>query len=311
MKSYKYFLSIALILSSTLSSEKDIDLSKSLEANNSSNKEYRIDLIVFKNEKISEDSKKEIFDVPSKIQFANNLLKISQEPSLLISNKSIIESIKIKEPSINNLKPVLSKSEKGEFSQNKFLPYNYFENIRPSKTPNSDIATRIKRSKEYTIFYEASWYQPILNKNLSIPIYINKSINTEIIYGQIDIYRERYMHSEIDLRFSKYGKSLTSYVVNVNEYNDIGSLPKDRIIPKAYNFIKFLGSEIYDFSSKVFLNRDYENESKKLDNKEIIENVLDIYQIVEERKMMNGELHYFDHPYFGVLIKIEEWKKEE
>ena len=31
----------------------------------------------------------------------------------------------------------------------------------------------------------------------------------------------------------------------------------------------------------------------------------DLYEIKEERKLIESEYNYFDHPYFGVLIKIE------
>ena len=36
--------------------------------------------------------------------------------------------------------------------------------------------------------------------------------------------------------------------------------------------------------------------------------VNDLYQIKEERKMEEGVYNYFDHPYFGVLVKIEKIK---
>ena len=46
---------------------------------------------------------------------------------------------------------------------------------------------------------------------------------------------------------------------------------------------------------------------EKKENLEVdpIKNFSDLYEIKEERKIDDGLYNYFDHPYFGVLIKVE------
>ena len=62
------FISIVVIISSLpLSAGKIVNLFESVEANDLATKEYRIDLIIFKNNSISETSLKEIFDTPDRV----------------------------------------------------------------------------------------------------------------------------------------------------------------------------------------------------------------------------------------------------
>ena len=36
----------------------------------------------------------------------------------------------------------------------------------------------------------------------------------------------------------------------------------------------------------------------------------DLFEINEDRKISEGEWHYIDHPYFGVLLRISKWNNE-
>ena len=304
------FVSLIIILSSfSLLAGKNIDLSASIEANNSASKEYRIDLIIFKNNKISEKSLKEIFETPKNIDFASNLIEISKEPELLVTTQSVNSQLLIKEPQIKNLKPIVTKTNEGEFSKNQFLPFNYFEELRDSKRRISNIVAKLHKSKDFTIFYEASWYQPLLSKDLSIPIFINSSIEDEAIYGQIDFYQERYIHTELDIRLSSKENSNNSISININKYREIQDLVNADFIPKTYNFLKSLGTDFYEFGSKLIFRNNIKTENQKNEAGSIIlKNLKNKYEILEERKMRNNDLHYFDHPHFGVLIRIEEWE---
>ena len=304
------FVSLIIILSSfSLLAGKNIDLSASIEANNSASKEYRIDLIIFKNNKISEISLKEIFETPENIDFASNLIEISKEPELLVTTQSVNSQLLIKEPQIKNLKPIVTKTNEGEFSKNQFLPFNYFEELRDSKRRISNIVAKLHKSKDFTIFYEASWYQPLLSKDLSIPIFINSSIENEAIYGQIDFYQERYIHTELDIRLSSKENSNNSISININKYKEIQDLVNADFIPKTYNFLKSLGTDFYEFGSKLIFRNNIKTENQKNEAGSIIlKNLKNKYEILEERKMRNNDLHYFDHPHFGVLIRIEEWE---
>lgn len=305
------FISIVVIISSLpLSAGKIVNLSESVEANDLATKEYRIDLIIFKNNSISETSLKEIFDTPDRVDFASNLIEISKIPKLLVTTQSVNTKLLIKEPQINNLRPIVTKKDDGEFSKNQFLPFNYFEELRDSKREIFNTVKRLKKSKDYTIFYEASWYQPLLTKKLSVPIYINASIENETIYGQLDLYQERYIHSELDFRFSENNSSNEEIYLNINKYNEIESLINTKFIPKTYSFLRSLGSEFYDFSSRIIFRNPAEQDLKDEKGSLTVRGLADKYQILEERKMRNNDLHYFDHPHFGVLIRIEEWKSD-
>ena len=104
------FISIVVIISSLpLSAGKIVNLSESVEANDLATKEYRIDLIIFKNNSISETSLKEIFDTPDRVDFASNLIEISKIPKLLVTTQSVNTKLLIKEPQINNLRPIVPR----------------------------------------------------------------------------------------------------------------------------------------------------------------------------------------------------------
>ena len=153
---------------------------------------------------------------------------------------------------------------------------------------------------------------PAFNKDKSIPIAIESFKKDKRLYGEIVIYKERFIHIAGRLRLGQ--KSEENYVINV--------------VPSTFNFQSLLeemsDSEeskpseddywietIFNKVSLGLLDLSYEiPKEDKIYIDELIDKPVyfyrDLYEIDKEIKIEAGEFNFIDHPYFSVLVKVEE-----
>ena len=86
----------------------------------------------------------------------------------------------------------------------------------------------------YKIIYKRSWFQPIFNKKQAFPVLISENKDKELIYGELTLYKERFLHSALTLRLAKKD--------SVQKYN--------LEIEKLYNFNDLI-EQIQEENSKV------------------------------------------------------------
>ena len=136
-----------------------------------------------------------------------------------------------------------------------------------------DIREKIERSAEMTVLDHKSWVQPIGVDQTSIMIQgTAKQEGSHKIEGFITLYQKRYLHVLTNLWYTKLPKK--------NE-SDI------------------------DFSSA--LTETFENEA--LTREASNSSSLQTYAMKQKRKLRINELHYLDHPLFGLILKITRFKK--
>ena len=175
-----------------------------------------------------------------------------------------------------------------------------------------EIQNNLNRSRDYRVLYYNSWYQPAFNKDKSIPIAIESFKKDKRLYGEIVIYKERFIHIAGRLRLGQ--KSEENYVINV--------------VPNTFDFQSLLEEMSYSEESKpseddywieTIFNKvslgllDLSYEIPKEDTiyiDELIDKPVyfyrDLYEIDKEIKIEAEEFNFIDHPYFSVLIKVEE-----
>lgn len=288
---------------------------------------YRIDIVVIENLKISESDAEETWYDLKEWEFSENLVELPKEPSLLVKKTSIKHGLKetptlIKKVEFSNKEnqeEVLVKNPKKEKNR---LPVELFEKVEDQKL--TQIYKDINKNSNYKVLYQRSWYQPIFNKELSFPVLILGNKLDKVVYGELITYKERYLHSDIKLRFSPKNSDL-DYIPEIDylyKFNDLENifkennklkkdsyfwqesfLPKIKIsfmdIKKWFNYLPLIPNEI-TIKEEVI-----NTSSKSIPEIQLLpENQ---YELIEERKMEEGKLHYIDHPYFGVLIQISPW----
>jgi len=270
---------------------------------------YRVDFIVLKH--LSVEDKEEKWPVLDNPRFEDNLIELSPKPELLV-DKGFLNN---KEPDQVNyqiyFKNTLSSEDKqgNQKGIKEKVPPRFYEKIIIS-SPVKTIVQKLKLSRGYRVLFESSWYQPVFSESNSYPVYIEALDKADKIYGQLNIYKDRYLHSEMTLRFSiKTNEEKFQTVIKPTDFNDIlDSLSIEAKKPKddGLYWINTILSQI-KIRFKPLVSSNNNLNLIKLDDEiepKLTAYYMDLYELQEERKMEENEFYYIDHPYFGVLIRL-------
>ena len=270
---------------------------------------YRVDFIVLKH--LSVEDKEEKWPVLDNPRFEDNLIELSPKPELLV-DKGFLNN---KEPDQVNyqiyFKNTLSSEDKqgNQKGIKEKVPPRFYEKIIIS-SPVKTIVQKLKLSRGYRVLFESSWYQPVFSESNSYPVYIEALDKADKIYGQLNIYKDRYLHSEMTLRFSiKTNEEKFQTVIKPTDFNDIlDSLSIEAKKPKddGLYWINTILSQI-KIRFKPLVSSSNNLNLIKLDDEiepKLTAYYMDLYELQEERKMEENEFYYIDHPYFGVLIRL-------
>ena len=138
-----------------------------------------------------------------------------------------------------------------------------------------EIKEKIERSADMRVLDYKSWIQPIRSDLTSIMIQgTAEQEGRSEIEGFITLYRKRYLHVSTNLWFTKLQK-------------------------KSETESSFSSAGEGDFESEV-TNSDASNSS-----------VSATFMMKQKRRVRVNELHYLDHPLFGLVLKITRFKKDE
>tara|TARA_B100001142_G_scaffold140960_1_gene142285 strand:+ start:788 stop:1741 length:954 start_codon:yes stop_codon:yes gene_type:complete len=274
---------------------------------------YRIDFIVLKHLEIEEIDKQEKWPTLKDIDFNEHLIELSPDPELLVDSPLLNGDIKKKLNDINyqiQIEESLDILNDGKTVKiKKRLPVRFYEKI-VLNSPIEEVVRKLKLSRGYRVLFESSWYQPVFSKSYARPVYIEARNNQDRIYGQLNIYKGRYLHSEMTLRFSNLTKEENIQIeVRPKNFNSIlEGLTKSEAIPDddGSYWINTILSQIKirfrDFNEiSIDLDKIQTNQEPKGIEKVHFK---DLYELKEERKMDEEEYYYVDHPYFGVLLRI-------
>ena len=277
---------------------------------------YRIDLIIFSHTQINEKDKQERFPQLEKFIYSDDLLQLHETPHLLVNREAIKDGLipntqVIKSIELNSqLKPNNTQEEETvEIESTKpLLPYEYFELIDDKNAPTKKFAKRLNTRKNYEVLFEGSWFQPLFNQKISSPIYISNENNFNGIHGELLLYKERFLHSNLKIRLSKRTNEEQS-LSTINLYNFNNLIKLSKVNNRFVSFFKSLGEDVISFSSWIFRTKEF---SPVLSSKEsyllINSNYKDLFEINQQTKMKEDTFHYVDHPYFGAVIRVSQWE---
>ena len=282
MKSYKKIILFIISLSSL-----------SVFGNNSL-EEYKIELIVFKHNQIQSD---ESFD--AKLNIPNSELLGFYSPALSINSTSLFKKNKEKSfftSMFENFKPkrVRESQEKSEAIRAP-NPGNWFRKSS-SLSQLKKLNTKLINSSNYNVLDSYSWVQNIEDKESSNYL---ADINIDKKYGYyLKFYKTRFLHADLKAYIGIAEKSELKDITRVHIENY-----ENKIITNNNNKISTIPSVEIKLNKKNTFK-----EIKTLNpKKEGIKGFDEIKIFIdEERRIFNEEIHYFDHPYFGVIISINK-----
>ncbi|MFL2755055.1 MAG: CsiV family protein [Gammaproteobacteria bacterium] len=239
---------------------------------------YRIDYIIFKF--LPNIDSKEKFKTPE-ITFSDELINITDlkypefiKPDSLNNNlpyQNLFQDISISR--VINQSNVQEESTEDQVRMSKNQVF--FQNDSGVDFAMEEIVQKLKRSKNYRVIDQNSWFQEIKDQSLAPAVLIKTKIDDgDIVVGEIKAYKKRFLHLDANLYFAE-------------ESTDPVSFEKIVILKEQFKKGEFVINQINLF----------ENEELEF-----------LYEINHSRKLRSKELHYIDHPKFGVIFQISPTK---
>jgi len=139
-----------------------------------------------------------------------------------------------------------------------------------------ELYRRLGNADGYEPLLHVAWQQPGYDPETARPLDLSRLAQLpERLQGEARLYRSRFLHLELNLKlWSEPGQALTAAETATTE--------------------------------PLFPDRGRPDAGEPLDALEP-----DVYRLSERRKLRSGELHYYDHPRYGVLAKVTPVEVEE
>ena len=241
---------------------------------------YLVDLILIKYLPDFETNEKFLppeLDIPDNITFLTEFpypkLEINSLPfNLEYKFQDLFMSVKIEEDSD------LSISEDDTPSDIQSIPTlevnkSVFEIDSAREFSLSAEVSKIARSRDFRVISTKSWFQNIKDKDAAELIFIDSDFfKGTRIFGFFQLYKERFLHFNTKLYLSELDPLFTQ---------------DERLM---------VGKNVFNEEKELDI---YEEKNQKV-----------LYEVVHSKKFRSGELHYVDHPKFGMLIMLTKAQKK-
>ena len=145
-------------------------------------------------------------------------------------------------------------------------------------------AQRIKNSADLRLLSHLAWRQPVLERDQAQAILIQtgEKFNDEFeLEGTLTISRSRYLHARTDLFFSRFEQMQSAQALDWTVFSEDDLNFGQREWNPSFNDV--------DETSTQFVRAITAN-------------------LKQSRRMRSSELHYIDHPLFGLLVQITPYK---
>lgn len=285
MKSFK-LLFVSLFLSSlSANSELNLDL-----------KEYEIEVIIFKHTNVLTDEKfdKE-FTTPSieTVSFYKPTLRINEsayqsKPKDNFFNRMFKDFNPIKK-NIN----VLTKDQDISKVSNPKTWYRKTDNL----VVLNKINNKLEINSNYELLDSFKWIQNIDYKDDARFLFYEDKQKEYGLY--LKFYRSRFLHADIK-----------SYLGVID--NDSIDITKDKIAKFEKKIFETNKESSKDLKNDLKIELNKHNRYVDINSSKIApslnipkSNEINIF-IDEQRRIFNEEIHYFDHPRFGLILSIKE-----
>ncbi len=200
---------------------------------------------------------------------------------------------------------------------------------------NNKLLNRLEKSNDYKVLYHQLWHQKIASKETASDIVIQVGDTVGDIYpiaGSIKLYKGRYLHIQSNLWFVEFNDGISEIqAAPYNEFfkalepelnSDNASLPTPESAPDT-------SAEQQDINNADQLNKaetlalwpvppsavNTTRHSNGAVNHDVnlalwTPDIKRIAQIKQHRRMRSHEIHYIDHPLYGLIIEITKTSQE-
>ena len=244
---------------------------------------YVVDLILIKY--LPEFETNEIFTKPI-VNFPDNMtfLRDFPYPELEINSvpfdldyqfKDLFMSIKLDDDSedfsIDNENE--TETESDIYTPTLKLKRSIFEIDSARKFSLGAEVSKIAKSRDFRVISTKSWFQNIKTLKDAELVFLDSGFfKGSRIFGFIQLYKERFLHFNTKLYLSELDPLFTQ---------------DERLM---------VGKNVFNEEKELDI---YEEKNQKV-----------LYEVVHSKKFRSGELHYVDHPKFGMLIMLTKAQKK-
>ena len=254
--------------------------------------EYLIEYVVFKNLQFSTD---EVFTLKELSISPSSVISLKKDTNEIVI-RNLDESFNSKNESLDSIGEIIYEEKEGEtLSQEPSAnpnPQLWF-NENKSLTKLETFKRRIERRSDYELIDSGSWVQGVFDSNSSK--FVNVIANELNLY--IKTYKERYLHLDV------LGM-LDSQTIELSENaNGIKEIKR-----KAYTAL-LNETDVKDVNISIDIDTLFEGDIKTIEQyplDEIISKSSATLIIDEDRRVFNEQVHYFDHPQFGIMIYLKK-----
>ena len=241
---------------------------------------YLVDLILIKYLPDFETNEKFLppkLDIPENITFLTEFpypkLEINSLPfNLEYKFQDLFMSVKIEEDSDLSVSEDETPSDIGSIPTLE-VNKSVFEIDSAREFSLSAEVSKIARSRDFRVISTKSWFQNIKDKDAAELIFIDSNFfKGTRIFGFFQLYKERFLHFNTKLYLSELDPLFTQ---------------DERLM---------VGKNVFNEEKELDI---YEEKNQKV-----------LYEVVHSKKFRSGELHYVDHPKFGMLIKLSKAQKK-
>ena len=241
---------------------------------------YLVDLILIKYLPDFETNEKFLppeLDIPDNITFLTEFpypkLEINSLPfNLEYKFQDLFMSVKIEEDSDLSIFEDETPSDIGSIPTLE-VNKSVFEIDSAREFSLSAEVSKIARSRDFRVISTKSWFQNIKDKDAAELIFIDSDFfKGTRIFGFFQLYKERFLHFNTKLYLSELDPLFTQ---------------DERLM---------VGKNVFNEEKELDI---YEEKNQKV-----------LYEVVHSKKFRSGELHYVDHPKFGMLIMLTKAQKK-
>lgn len=257
-------------------------------------KEYEIEIIIFQyNDVKTNENFDRTFISPAaeSISFYNPKLQINKNAYLLEPKENFFNRLfKDFNTKSNTNNTIIDNNVDFKIPN----PKNWYR-----KTNDLDILkklnNKLKTNKKYKLLGSFKWVQNIDYKNNARYLFYEDIDNEFGLF--LRLYRSRFLHADVKTYLGVIDK----------EPNDV---TKDEINKFEKKLLDVNKKEINKITDNLKIKLNKPNNYVELNSEKIIPRnkkprEINIF-IDEQRRIFNEEIHYFDHPMFGLILSIKE-----
>jgi len=257
-------------------------------------KEYQIELIIFQYSNTNTD---EVFQ--NEFKAPQGRILNFYNPNLQLNKKSF--NVKTQENFFTNLlkniRPMNTRDRKINKDKTNIKVANPKSWYRKDNNLQilAKLNDRLLRNTNYRLLDSFSWIQNIENEDNSSYLY-HEDFDKK--YGFfLKFYRSRFLHTDLKAYMGLLNLSETDTTESYIDKYDKKLLE----VSSTKNLKNNIEIKLNNKNDFVDINI-----NKKTEKNEILTSEKIKWFINEDKRIFNKEIHYFDHPYFGIIISVNE-----